>query len=263
MIHSLFIINPSGDVFLEKHWRSVIPRSVCDLLFRSSACITKRCTSQFLHRVVDTFQDYFSDCTETIIKENYVVVYELLDEITIANTVTGKSNVSSTLPSGQLSKCPLAKIWMGATVSVEIQGYIDCCIKLSGMPDLTLTFVNPRLFDDVSFHPCVRFKRWESERILSFIPPDGNFRLMSYHIGSQSVVAIPIYVRHNLSLKSNGDQGRLDLTVGPKQTMGRTLENVALEICMPKCVLNCSLTANQESIPTIQSVKCCYGILVA
>lgn len=38
---------------------------------------------------------------------------------------------------------------------------IDCCIKLSGMPDLTLTFVNPRLFDDVSFHPCVRFKRWE------------------------------------------------------------------------------------------------------
>lgn len=29
------------------------------------------------------------------------------------------------------------------------------------MPDLTLSFVNPRLFDDVSFHPCVRFKRWE------------------------------------------------------------------------------------------------------
>lgn len=38
---------------------------------------------------------------------------------------------------------------------------IDCCIKLSGMPDLTLSFINPRLFDDVSFHPCVRFKRWE------------------------------------------------------------------------------------------------------
>jgi hypothetical protein len=38
---------------------------------------------------------------------------------------------------------------------------IDCLIKLSGMPDLTLTFINPRLLDDVSFHPCVRFKRWE------------------------------------------------------------------------------------------------------
>lgn len=103
--------------------------------------------------------------------------------------------------------------------------------------------MNPRLFDDVSFHPCVRFKRWEvriskslnllimslieyfcsqSERILSFIPPDGNFRLLSYHIGSQSIVAIPIYVRHNISLKELGG-GRLDITVGPKQTIGRTV----------------------------------------
>jgi len=53
------------------------------------------------------------------------------------------------------------------------------------MPDLTFTLANPRLLDDVSFHPCVRFKRWENERVLSFIPPDGNFRLLSYHIGSQ------------------------------------------------------------------------------
>jgi AP-3 complex subunit mu len=41
------------------------------------------------------------------------------------------------------------------------------------------------LLDDVSFHPCVRFKRWESERILSFIPPDGNFRLLAYHVSAQ------------------------------------------------------------------------------
>ncbi|CAF3616539.1 unnamed protein product, partial [Rotaria sp. Silwood2] len=61
---------------------------------------------------------------------------------------------------------------------------IDCSIKLSGMPDLTLNFVDPRLFDDVSFHPCVRLKRWEGEHVLSFIPPDGNFRLISYHIAT-------------------------------------------------------------------------------
>lgn len=80
--------------------------------------------------------------------------------------------------------------------------------------------------------------------MLSFIPPDGNFRLMSYHIGSQSVVAIPIYVRHSVSAKS-GEQGRLDITVGPKQTLGRTVEGVRLEVLMPKHVLNCCLQANQ------------------
>lgn len=121
---------------------------------------------------------------------------------------------------------------------------IDCCIKLSGMPDLTLSFMNPRLFDDVSFHPCVRFKRWEAERLLSFIPPDGNFRLMSYHISSQSVVAIPIYIRHNFSIKT-GEQGRLDLTIGPRNTLGRTVDKVKLELTMPRCVLNCILTPNQ------------------
>lgn len=112
------------------------------------------------------------------------------------------------------------------------------------MPDLTLSFMNPRLFDDVSFHPCVRFKRWEAERLLSFIPPDGNFRLMSYHISSQSVVAIPIYIRHNFSIKT-GEQGRLDLTIGPRNTLGRTVDKVKLELTMPRCVLNCILTPNQ------------------
>lgn len=112
------------------------------------------------------------------------------------------------------------------------------------MPDLTLSFMNPRLFDDVSFHPCVRFKRWEAERLLSFIPPDGNFRLMSYHISSQSVVAIPIYIRHNFSIKT-GEQGRLDLTIGPRNTLGRTVDKVKLELTMPRCVLNCLLTPNQ------------------
>ena len=62
----------------------------------------------------------------------------------------------------------------------------------------------------------------QDERVLSFIPPDGSFRLLSYHISSTSTVAIPVYVRHNISFKE-ASGGRLDITVGPKQTMGRTV----------------------------------------
>jgi AP-3 complex subunit mu len=36
---------------------------------------------EFLHRVVDTLEDYFSDCSEATIKENLVMVYEILDEM--------------------------------------------------------------------------------------------------------------------------------------------------------------------------------------
>jgi len=327
MIHSLFIINTSGDVFMEKHWKSVIHRSICDYFFEAQA---KAATSEdvppviatphhylinifrnqlyvvavvmtevpplfvmeFLHRVMDIFEDYFTECNESTIKENYVIVYELLDEMldngfplatesnilkelikppnilrTITDTVTGKStSVSGTLPTGQLSNVPWRRTGVkytnneayfdvieeidaiidksGSTVFAEIQGYIDCLIKLSGMPDLTLTFVNARLLDDVSFHPCVRFKRWESERILSFVPPDGNFRLISYHIGTQNMVAIPVYLRHSISFRE-GSSGRLDVTVGPKQTMGKSVENVLLEIPFPKTVLNVTLTPTQ------------------
>jgi len=133
----------------------------------------------------------------------------------------------------------------GATVSAEIHGYIECAVKLTGMPDLTMSFVNPRLFDDVSFHPCVRYKRWESDRILSFVPPDGNFRLCSYNIGNSSVVAIPVYVRHTLSWQGGTAAGKLDITIGPKQTMGRNVEQVKVEIPMPKSVLNVTLISSQ------------------
>lgn len=61
---------------------------------------------------------------------------------------------------------------------------------------------NPRLLDDVSFHPCVRFKRWEAERILSFIPPDGNFRLLSYHVSSQKSVSLSL-ICYSLSIILN------------------------------------------------------------
>lgn len=97
-------------MFLEKHWRSVIPRSVCDYYLEAqrsnpndvppviatphhylisiqrngislvAVCMTEvppLFVTEFLHRVVDTFDDYFSECTESIIKENYVVVYEV------------------------------------------------------------------------------------------------------------------------------------------------------------------------------------------
>ena len=162
---------------------------------------------EFLHRVVDTFEDYFSECSETAIKENYVVVYELLDEMldngfplateanilkelikppnilrTVVNTVTGSSNVSEVLPTGQLSSIPWRRAGVkytnneayfdvieevsdelyetavisddaqvdaiidksGSTVFAEIHGYIDCAVKLTGMPDLTMSFMNPR-----------------------------------------------------------------------------------------------------------------------
>ena len=106
----------------------------------------------------------------------------------------------------------------GGTIAAEIAGMNDYCVRLSGTPDLTLSFVNPRIMDDVSIHPCVRPKRWKTEKLLSFVPPDGNFCLMNYHVSFLSVVAIPIYVCQNFFLPRENNQaqmGKLEITVGP------------------------------------------------
>lgn len=308
---------------MEKHCKSVIHRSICDYFFEAQkncakqddiptvistphhkliliyrnklyfvAVVTNEVSPLFvieiLHRAVDIFEDYFNDCTESTLKDNFVIVYELLDEMLdngfplatevnilkelikppnlyrkVHNLVTGDTNVSSVMPNVQLSNIPWRKEGIryanneayfdcieeldvildknGALIMCEIQGYIDCSIKLSGMPDLTLCFQNPRILDDVSFHPCVRFKRWENERILSFVPPDGNFRLISYHLESLNNITLPVNIKHSIQFRE-GSNGRFEITVGPRAGLGKVLENVEITCEMPKTVLNVSLT---------------------
>lgn len=44
----------------------------------------------------------------------------------------------------------------GSIIFNEIRGEVNMRTKLSGMPECQLTFINPRLLDDVSFHPVCR-----------------------------------------------------------------------------------------------------------
>lgn len=40
------------------------------------------------------------------------------------------------------------------------------------------------MMEDVKFHQCVRLSRFENDRTISFIPPDGESELMSYRINT-------------------------------------------------------------------------------
>lgn len=40
------------------------------------------------------------------------------------------------------------------------------------------------MMEDVKFHQCVRLSRFESDRTISFVPPDGESELMSYRINT-------------------------------------------------------------------------------
>ncbi|KAI3384298.1 hypothetical protein SNEBB_005057 [Seison nebaliae] len=324
-METLFVIGNGSNIIVEKHWRSVIPRTICDYYLEQQGKMTTEdlpplivtplgnliCVQhntlaflsvvteevcpltivELVYRIIDIITDYFGGCTETILKEHIVTVFEILDEVLdngyplatessilkelikppnliryVVNSVIGQTNVSDQLPEGQLSAIPWRRTGIkysnneayfdlieevditidgnGRIVTSQIHGYIDCCVKLSGMPELAVTFINPRLIDDVSFHPCVRFKRWEADRILSFVPPDGNFRLISYHISSQNTINLPIVVRHLIKY-GEGSTGKFEMSLSTGNTFGKTVNDVVVSVTMAKQTSNMTLTASQ------------------
>lgn len=90
----------------------------------------------------------------------------------------------------------------GTIVSSDVHGSVQCQSRLSGMPDLLLTFKEPALIEDCSFHPCVRYLTFEKDQVVSFIPPDGNFELMKYRISNDKARNLnpPIYCHAQWSI---------------------------------------------------------------
>ncbi|KAJ1675703.1 AP-3 complex subunit mu-2 [Spiromyces aspiralis] len=86
------------------------------------------------------------------------------------------------------------------------------------MPDLRMTFVHPDALDNVSLHPCVRIPRWESEKALSFVPPDGKFKLLSYRVGPYAIqYGLPIHLSGKSTLEDN--IYNIEITVGAAQLL--------------------------------------------
>ena len=61
---------------------------------------------------------------------------------------------------------------------------------------------------DVTFHQCVNLGRFNTEKVVSFVPPDGEFELMKYRC--QEGISLPFRV-----LPIINEMGRTRLEVGP------------------------------------------------
>ncbi|CAN0007194.1 unnamed protein product [Ectocarpus fasciculatus] len=343
MIQSLFLLSPLGEVLIEKHYRSVTPRSVCDafwsevnkyeskldvppviitgshyifsilrgdmwLVAMLSAETSTLLVFEFLHRVADIFVEYFGELDELVVKDNFATIYQLLEEMMdfgyplttepnalrsmiepptvisrLTAATTGKSGVSDVLPTGTISNMPWRKtdvkysqneIYVdiieevdtildrnGKIVSSEVSGTIVSNCRLSGVPDLALTFADPSVVDDCSFHPCVRYNRFERDKVVSFVPPDGHFELMRYrpNISGRTIVP-PLFCQPQVSMESGGGhQAHVSVTIGvrsdtslviPNRTMGSPLvvEDVVVHIPFSKSVRTVNLVATAGTV---------------
>ncbi|KAL8279069.1 hypothetical protein RQP46_008527 [Phenoliferia psychrophenolica] len=122
----------------------------------------------FLGQLHEVLESYIGGpATESSLKDHFDIVLPLLDEM-----LASDFDVTETL---SVILSPTSTVLSGT-----LTGTIACRSKLSGMPDLVLSFADPTLLDDMATHACVRSGRWRKDKVISFIPPEGAFTLLTY-----------------------------------------------------------------------------------
>ncbi|KAI4196588.1 MAG: hypothetical protein LQ350_006460 [Teloschistes chrysophthalmus] len=236
----------------------------------------------FLHRLVATLTEYFKTLEEESIRDNFVIIYELLDEmmdfgypqtteskilqeyitqeshklevqarppIAVTNAVSWRSEgIRYRKNEVFLDVIESLNLLVSATGNVlrsEILGAVKLKCYLSGMPELRLGLNDKVMFEttgratrgkavemeDVKFHQCVRLSRFENDRTISFIPPDGEFELMSYRLNTQ--VKPLIWVESDVRSHSGS---RIEYTLKARAQFKRrsTANNVEILVPVPE-----------------------------
>mmetsp|Transcript_14639 Transcript_14639/g.35362 ORF Transcript_14639/g.35362 Transcript_14639/m.35362 type:complete len:472 (+) Transcript_14639:269-1684(+) len=150
----------------------------------------------------------------------------------------------------------------GRVLSSAIHGTIEVNSRLSGMPDISMSLSNSHLIEEYSFHPSVRLSRFAADRVVSFVPADGNFTLMSYKVrqpqtnamqenswqpkyvkpnpwlntapgsgNNPTNVPLPLYIRPQATFGAS--QGRVSIVCGTKPAFEKPVESVNLEVRLP------------------------------
>ncbi|CAN3359050.1 AP-3 complex subunit mu [Diutina catenulata] len=92
--------------------------------------------------------------------------------------LSSSSLASSSSPSGLRSAS--AKL---VPVVASVDGHLNFLSHLTGVPELSMTFNHVASSINVpSLHRCIDVGKWEKQCSLSFIPPDGTSKLMSYQL---------------------------------------------------------------------------------
>ncbi|VDQ04729.1 unnamed protein product [Trichobilharzia regenti] len=211
VVSALYILDNKGKVLIHRNYRGDVETSAIE---------------KFMPIAMEKEEE--GKFEEESIRDNFVITYELLDEImdfgypqttdtkilqeyitqeshkleiaprppvAVTNAVSWRSeNVKYRKNEVFLDVVESVNLLVSSSGNVlrsEIVGSIKLRVYLSGMPELRLGVNDKVRFEnigqDVKFHQCVRLSRFENDRTISFIPPDGEFELMSYRLNTHVI----------------------------------------------------------------------------
>jgi len=185
----------------------------------------------------------------------------------VIQTFATKFAVKKALPDGMMTKIPWRRAGRAYAINrisffileeincvthgehkvsnCEVKGSVICDSRLSGTPDVSLTFNRPYLVTDAVLHRCVRIRTFRNSARLSYIPPDGRFTLLTYFL--RRPCELPIYVKPNITYTLSGTAS-VHIVIGLKRPV--IVEDVKITIVFPKEMINSNL---KPSIGTIKN----------
>ncbi|KAF5854645.1 hypothetical protein GGP41_007419 [Bipolaris sorokiniana] len=135
---------------------------------------------EFLYRLVGLGKAYFGKFDEEAVKNNFVLVYELLDEILDfgypQNTETDTLKMYITTEGVKSERTMFGlndRLTLGEDHLQQPSG------NKAGAK-ATRAAAGSVTLEDCQFHQCVKLGKFDADRIISFVPPDGEFELMRY-----------------------------------------------------------------------------------
>lgn len=262
---------------------------------------------------VDVLQAYLKTVEEESIKDNFVIIYELLDEAvdnghiqcvdynvlkeyiktSYHELVKPSKNNPDAIKEPQINKkitwrkegikhkeneCFLdvierIKLTVSATGVVsrsEIEGVVKANSKLTGMPTVEMAFNTGRTlervggenmgieFDDIKFHKCVDISYYHSTNKILFIPPDGQFELLTYYIKTSVKPLFSVVIE---TLFSSNTKYAYRLRLGSNFKTSSTANDVKLLIPVPCDLLNPSFKAQDGKVDYLADKNCLAWIL--
>lgn len=244
----------------------------------------------FLHAIVAALKDQFKEVEEESIRDNFVVVYELLDEMmdfghpqltdikVLQEYITQESNELDRQSSVMVSAVPwrpegifykknelfldvveslnLLMDHDGKILRSDVAGSVNVNAYLSGMPVLRLglndaskkriaqatesstSLASKKIrkggkyveLEDVKFHQCVQLDKFDKDRTITFIPPDGKFELLTYRISKFKYERPLFMVKTDIDFKA---RSRVLISAKIKSQFKRRATASSVDILIP------------------------------
>jgi len=236
----------------------------------------------FMTSLINLFKGYFGGIlNENAVKNNFVLIYELLDEVidfgypqitdpNIMKSFIYQKGVKTLLPSAkekEINKSSTLTVtgalaWRqegivhkknevfldvveqvnmlvsskGTTLRCDVNGKIMMKCYLSGMPEMKLGLSEK--MGDMTFHQCVNLAAFESQKVTTFIPPEGEFELMKYRCTDG--VNVPFKI---LPAINEHGRSRVESSISVKSVFPASLFalNVIVLVPVPKTTAKCNI----------------------